>query len=521
MQIIAWQAKACARFHMLRFAVYDEHRPAAQWSLANAYPVGQDDQPVRGEVSFESGHIVCRRRGGGAVGLCLPYHAGSMGTLMLQTCLLPDRREPYILSVELARHRVKMFIAKSEEWAMFDLSAEHPAMQLWEQARRLSSEAWLATDPRRADRAARKSLNYAIDASERLTMAHAEILLHRRFGQRPASNATLGARIWPGRDAQPLRDLIAKDFDLLAIPINWRELEVAEGTYNWAALDRWMEWASKQGKPIVAGPLLNFSRSALPEWMYVWQNDYDTCRDLVYSHMERVVERYKGVVGMWNIASGVNTNDNFTFSAEQMLDLVRMAALLVRHMRKGAKVMLELAQPFGEHVAFNHESLHPLTFVDRLVQEGVRMDALGVQLMFGTTKEGRVARDLAQISSMLDRFFLLEIPVIISAMGVPSEPVDEQAGVWHEPWSPQLQQKWMSRVFAICLSKPFVETLFWGDLFDHALAEVPNAGLISQSGKPKPGLARLINLRKHLRKPLGPLKLPSKHATMSNIRSEV
>ena len=36
-----------------------------------------------------------------------------------------------------------------------------------------------------------------------------------------------------------------------------------------------MVWASKSGKPIVAGPLLDFSKRAVPEWMYVWQNDYE------------------------------------------------------------------------------------------------------------------------------------------------------------------------------------------------------------------------------------------------------
>ena len=46
---------------------------------------------------------------------------GPMGRIMLQTCLLPQRERPYDLAIELARHRIKMFIAKCEEWQMFDL----------------------------------------------------------------------------------------------------------------------------------------------------------------------------------------------------------------------------------------------------------------------------------------------------------------------------------------------------------------------------------------------------------------
>ncbi len=502
---------------MLRFAVYDDQGPAADWPLVNAHLVGPDEIPVGGEISFAQGVISCRKRGAQAVALCLQYDAGSMGRLMIQTCLLPDRAEPYILSVELGRHRVKMFIAKSEEWLMFDLSADHPAVKLWEEARRILAEAWTQADPRRADRMGRRSLIHAIDASERLALAHAEILLHRRFAQRPAPPTTLGVRIWPQRDSQPLKDLIAKDFDLLVVPINWKELEVQEGKYEWEHLDRWMQWANVQGKPIVAGPLLDFSKRALPEWMYVWQHDFDTTRDLSYDHIERIVERYKGVVNIWNIASGLNTNENFVFNSDQMIDLARMAALLGRQSRKGARTMIELAQPFGEHAAFNSDSLHPMTFIDRLVQEGIRLDAVGVQLLFGSADHGRAARDLMQISSMLDKFFLLEIPILISTMGVPSLSSAPEAGHWHEEWSPAQQAKWISRLFPICLSKPFVESIFWTDLFDYPDAELPNAGLISDAGKPKPALSRLIGLRKHLRKPLGPLKLPMKTAqTLSN-----
>lgn len=476
----------------------------------NAHLLGPEDLPLRGDVSFEDGVIVCRRKGSGTAALCLQYDAGDMGALMLQTCLLPERDEPYVLSVELARHRVKMFIAKSEEWQMFDLSAEHPAMRLWEEARRLSTEAWISESPAKADRAAKRSLTLAIDATERLAMAHAEILLHRRFGSRAASSSTLGVRIWPGRDARPLKELVSKEFDLLVVPLSWREMEVKEGKYNWELVDGWMDWASKQGKPIVAGPLLDFSKRALPEWMYVWQHDYDTCRDMAYDHIERVVNRYKGVVGMWNVAAGLNTNDNFTFTADQMLDLTRMTVLLVRQSRPGARAMVELTQPFGEHVAFNRESMHALAFVDRLVQEGVRLDAVGVQLLAGVKSGGKAARDLMQYSSLLDRFFLLEIPILVSALGAPSRQVDSLGGSWHEPWSDEQQQKWVARMFAIAMSKPFVESLFWNDLFDHAQAELPAGGLITDAGKPKPALARLVSLRKHLRKPLGPLKLPAK-----------
>lgn len=498
---------------MLRFAVYDKGGPATAWPLVGAHLLGPEDLATKGKIAFERGEIRCRKQASHTVALCLQYDAGAAGLLMLQTCLLPDREEPYMLSLELARHRIKTFIAKSEEWQMFDLSIEHPAMQLWEDARRLFTDAMNHHDALEADGFARQSLVKGIEATERLAMAHAEILLHRRYANKPASSATLGVRVWPGRDAPAIRELITRDFDVVSLPLRWNELEVEEGVYRWEPLDQWISWAQTQGKPVVLGPLLDFSKRSLPKWMYVWQHDYDTCRDLAYDFIEKIVKRYKGAVGLWNLASGLNVNDNFTFTAAQMMDLARMASLLVRQSHKTARTMIELAQPFGEHVAQRPDSLPPLSFVDRLVQEGIQFHCLGVQLLFGQSEAGRSARDLMQISAMLDRFFLLEIPVIISAVGVPSVSAGEGGGYWQEPWSNETQSRWATRMFAIALSKPHIESVFWGELFDHPASDAPNAGLISGDGKAKPAYLKLTGARKRLRKPLGPLTLPNKTRT--------
>ena len=491
---------------MLRFAVYDDDGPLAAVPLVNAHLVGPGDVPTPGTVKFKDGHVVCRPRATNAVALCMQWDAGRMGRLMLQTCLLPDRSRPYDLVVELARHRIKMFIAKSEEWQMFDLDAKHPAIRRWDESRSLFSEALSMDDAVAVARVARKALVCAIEATERLAMAHAELLLHWRFGNRPASSRTLGVRVHVARDSAPLREIVKRDIDLLVLPLNWNEIEVEEGSYNWGPMDGWVTWASREGIPIVLGPLLNFSKEALPKWMYVWQHDYSTCRDLVYEQVEKIVHRYRNSVAIWNLASGLNVNDNFNFTTEQMLDLTRMANLIARQAREGTRTMIELAQPFAEHCATNSNSVPPLTFMDRVIQEGIRIDCLGVQLLFGQKKAGRASRDLMQISDVIDRYLVLEMPVVISAFGVPNRSIDEEGGYWHKPWSSDEQSRWMSRVFAMAMSKPFVETLVWTELYDHPGSDLPTAGLVSDTGHAKPVLRRLVNTRKRLRKPLGPSK---------------
>ncbi len=498
---------------MLRFQVYSESGAPRDWPLAGAFLSGPGDVPAPAKITFEDGAIVCRKRTPSSAALNLQYDAGRMGRLLLQTCLLPERDRPYSLTVELARHRIKLFIAKCEEWQLFGLGDEHPAVARWQEARALFSRALYETDPATAEKQARASLMTGIEATERLALAHAEILLHWRFGSRPAPSTTLGVRVRPERDSPPLREIVRRDFDLLVIPLSWAELEVEEGTFNWEPIDRWLEWARAEGKPVILGPLLDFSRRALPKWMYVWQHDYNTCRDMVYEQVQRVVKRYRSLVGTWNIAAGLNVNDNFEFTPEQMLDLTRMANLIVRENRKGARTMVELVQPFGEYLAENRGALPPLTYIERLSQDGIRVDCLGVQLLFGGGGEGRATRDLMEISDLLDRFAPLETPVVVSAFGAPHEAVDERGGWWHEPWTPALQSRWMTRVFAVAMSKPFVDSVVWADLFDDPRAELPKGGLVTEQGKPKPVLERLVSTRKRLRKPLGPLKERDREST--------
>jgi len=491
---------------MLSFKVFDDNGPAAEFPLILAHLLGRGDIAMRGEIVFRDGVVRCRRRGTEAAALCLLHDAGAAGRLMLQTCLLPDRDEPYLLSLELARHRIKEFIAKSEEWQMFEIGSEHPAMQEWERARASFTLAANELDPTIADRHARESLVAAIEATERLARSHAQILLHRRFGLRAAASTTLGLSVWSDAPDEPLREVIQREADLLVIPLRWRELERTEGKYDWSRTDRWMAWATERRKPIIAGPLLDFSPAALPSWVHVWQNDFDAMRAIIYDHLAKVVERYRGVVSMWNLAAGLNINDHVQLTAEQMLNLTRTAAVLVRQMRRGARTMVEVTQPFGEFAAFRRDALPPTVWLDRLVQEGLRLDAIGVRLQCGVSSDGRATRDLYQISDLLDRLLPFDLPVMVTGVGAPSDTIDPNGGQWHGSWTPQRQAEWIGQVFPIALSKPYVEAFLWGDLADHPNQELASSGLLSKAFEVRPAFVKLTGMRRRLKKPLGLLR---------------
>jgi GH35 family endo-1,4-beta-xylanase len=494
---------------MIRFTTCSSNPYAGE--LVNAHLLTRDNQVIQGDVTIDNGIVTATAHGHSNFALCLLYDAGTSGRLMLQTSILPQREEPYMLALELARHRIKSFLDLSENWSLFYLSDDNPAVQRWEESRLIFTKALVCTVSEEAANLARRSLEISIDASERLTMAHAQILLHKRYAHKAASASTLGISVASGRFDEPLRKLLDKNADIITIPMTWSEIESEEGKYEWGAIDRWVKWARNHKKHIVAGPLLDFTNAdAIPTWVKELQHDYSQFRDKCYDHLEKVIQRYGVAVSFWNVVSGINLNRHVQLSLSNMVDLIRTARLLVKQGRKDARVMVEIAEPFSEFVANTPESCNAAVFLSRLSQEGIALDALGVQCLVGGSG-GRATRDLMLMSAKLDEFLHVEFPLIISSFGAPSKTIHERNGWWRAPWDEVRQEEWASQMLAIALSKPFVDSIIWTDLYDYKTMELPTAGFISIKGKPRPVMNKVIMMRKRLNTPLGPLALPKRN----------
>ncbi len=495
---------------MIRFQVFHEGRAATSWPLRNAYLIGVDGNPLRAEIYFEKGQIVCETREPTSVALALQHRVGELGELTIQSCLLPQRDEPYLLALELARHRLMILYAKLEDWGMFELGSEHAVTKRCQRARKAFIDALCVQheDPAGAWRMAQESLASALDGSEELALAHSLILLNRRKETASLPEAPVGCGVHLDQGRQPS---LLGQFDFLQIPTPWKRLAPEEGEYQWQAMDRWIEWAREQRKAVVAGPLINFEPTNLPDWLYIWEHDYDTVRDLIYEHVEQVVGRYREGVDAWNVVSGLHVNEHFTFNFEQLMDLTRMTAMLVKKLAPAARALIEIRQPFGEYYGRNQRSIPPMMYADLVSQSAVNFDAFALRLPMGQALPGQYTRDLMQISALLDQYAVFGKPIYLTvaapsepvtsmmiAAPASGEPVDANSGFWRRPWSPQVQSHWLEAVFQIAMSRPFVEAVAWQDLSDHPQIELPLAGLVSEQAQPKGALARLLNFRKSL-----------------------
>lgn len=546
---------------MLKFAVFDESGPARAWPLRHEHLLVSDDVVIPAEISFENGLIICRKRVDGSAAISLQFPVlgaagGEDSLLTLRTCLLRERDEPYLLPLELARHGIMLLLNKLEEWALFGEAPDDPAMRLVEQAREAFTHALVeqhysaavkgaGTYTLAADRAAREAMRQALIAGEALALLQSRAMHARRLNgtlaalaaKAPPPNAITDHEAKAGRAAllgspgvilpdtprlgctvntalftPELCNLVQQSCDFISLPMRWIDMEPTEGKYAFVRTDKWIEWAVTKAKlPVTAGPLIDFHPRSAPDWLYIWEHDYETLRDVVFEHVKTIVTRYRRTVSTWTICSGLHAASNFALAPEQAIDLTRTCVAIVRKLQPAARVQVEIAQPWGEYTGDSGpraaRSIPPAVYCDFMNQVQTHVDAWALRLQMGQPEQGRSARDLLAVSALLDKFAALDTPIAVTALGCPSSPISTdtesdrfEPGHWRRHWNPEHQAEWLAHLGAIAAAKPFVTSICWQDLYDApAHAEMPSGGLASPTGSPKPAARVLSELRTALR----------------------
>ena len=304
------------------------------------------------------------------------------------------------------------------------------------------------------------------------------------------------------------RATLGESFDFVAVPMGWKRVQPTEDALELDEVDACVEALARKRVPIMTGPLIELAEGRVPEWMFLWEHDYEALRDQAFDYVRRVVTRYRRAVSMWNVVGGIHSSNAFGLSFEQMVELTRLLVAQVKTMVPGARTMVTVAQPYGEYHAQpgGGAGVPPMLYAELIAQSGVTFEAFGVECQTGADTGGRWARDLFQTSCMLDRFALVGKPVFLTDVGAPSratpDPADASggstdptaAGRWGGPWSPQRQREWVEAVYPVALSKPFVESITWADLAD-AGAAVPGGGLLDDLLRPKPAFEAIQHMR--------------------------
>jgi hypothetical protein len=498
---------------MIKFEIYRDGERVNAFEPVAAMAVGPESVPIPGEVYFRDGLLVVSRKDEHATGVALLWDCGPLGAFHLETTRLPAREEPYNLNVELARSRLMHIMQKQEDWSLFDFPKAEKFTQVFHDAQMLFAEAMgKLDDPQQASRLADQSLAMALDLSEELATFHSELLLGRRRAQNQFVKHIFGCRADVQVRNERYQEIAATQFDYAVLPMSWKRLQPQEHAFDTAALDDWVEMLSRRRVPTIAGPLVRLDQEHVPDWMVIWEHDFDMLREMAYDYVQKVVNRYRRAVSAWNVAAALQTNSAFTLTFEQMIELTRMLVSQVKTLIPNARTLVTITQPFGEYHALARGAYPPMMYADMLSQSGINFEAFALEIEMGVPAPGMFMRDLFQLSSLLDKFSTLTRPVFLIGVGAPSrstpDPSDTSdgrlnpslAGRWRRPWDPQLQAEWLEAVYQMALSKPFVESIAWSNLAD-LHPTLPGGGLLDDVLQPKPSFQKLQQLRERLKGP--------------------
>ena len=491
----------------MKFLVYKDGQLRKDFTLSGAYLFGADLIPFRhvDAIRFSDGVIECLKKSTDSAGLSLLWPVDGFGQVLLSTARIPERQEPYILNVELARARLMQITLKREDWALFDPSDTLEAQALEAQDLFIKSLQHIS-EPDKASVFADQALAKGLAFSEKLAARHAEQYLALRFKNRGLGRHSLGCTVEPSLlDNEKYRKWLLEMFGFITVPVNWGKIEKSRGEYNFDQMDQCMDHLSGKRLALCAGPLLCFTPSMVPEWMLKEERDFEKIRERAYEFVTKIVTRYGKYIHAWRVISGMNAANCFGFTFEQSLEMTRTACLAAKSADTKSRKIVEILCPWGEYYASDKTSVPPLVYADMVIQSGISFDAFGLQFHFGKNEPGMHVRDMMQISSRLDCFAAVPKAIHITGVSAPDRPgtelTDPQlAGVWHKDWDPAVQAEWLEQFYKVALGRPFINTVTYSHLADGADLPVAGCGLLNEKFSPKQAFLVVAKFQKAILK---------------------
>lgn len=489
---------------VMRFLVPQPDSLAAD-ATERCYITGLDEVPWQSRAQRTGDVLAVRRSESDSGCFHIPWNVAGYGELVLATASLMERERPYHLPVELARgslHRVRNQIAAWESIGL--VVPDNVNSKVQAALGHFAKAATTQHEPLGAAAAAQDSLNAVHEALRDLIAAYVQQSLASRQRQPTRVVKLLGLNLGRAPIKESVQKEILTTFNAATIPVVWRELEPREGKLDWSLSDRQVEWSRQAGLKTCVGPLVQLDRGSLPDWLYIWEGEFDNLSTVVVEHIRAIVTRYRGKASLWQCAARMNASDVLSLTEEQRLRLTVLAVQVARQADPRVPIVLWVDQPWAEFMSTKACDLSPLHFADSLVRADLGLAGLGLDINLGYCPGGTQPRDLLDFSRMIDRWSCLGLPLLVT-LTIPSDSgADAQARLPGRvlPLAPggqttaASQSVWTAELVPLLLAKPSVQGVWWNQLLDSQPHEFAHGGLFDAQGHTKPALHALQAARR-------------------------
>ena len=418
----------------------------SQHAIQSAHVCGRDYLPFVSRVAMSSaGELTVDREEDESGTFHILWPTSDHGNLLLQTATLVERPEPYLLPLELARGTLNRFRNFLAEWKASGMTMP-PAVneRLAESLQSFVKAVASQRAPEMSSQLASQSIDAALAGIDALSSAFVDQARRMRQQQTPKILPLFAGRLPDVVPDAALGSAFVAAFNTAALPFSWARVEADEGRQNWAITDAQVQWCQSQNLRICGGPLLELRRRSLPDWIYLWEGDFDNWLMVAGDYIRAVVTRYRGKVHFWNAAARLISGEALGLDEEQKLRLAVRAVEVIRSLDPQTPVIVSLDQPWARYMAHREAELSTLQFADALARSDLGLAGIGMEINLGTGAQATLPRDRLEFSSHLDLWASLGLPMLVS-IAVPS------AG---DDFTLQTQQRWIDDYLPILLARP-------------------------------------------------------------------
>ncbi len=487
----------------MRFRVHSAVLARYPADLRRACFIGMDRTPVRLAVEVRDGILITHREGSESGRLTVPWPIDGVGLMMASTATLSERAEPYILAVELARGRLNEARNQAADWNQLGLRVPADFDSLMARARKAFVKAALEGNESETSFAyAQESLTHSWRATHILAEAYSQQVLQSRL-----AGGKLPTLLGVGLDSDPAQtpgvSLILPSSNTVLLNLTWRNLAPVEGEFRWDIMDAAVNWAKRQKLTIQAGPIFEFHPAAIPDWLWLWDRDFESIQNMVVDLVRQAVSRYRGQIAAWHVVGRPASTGLLGLSEELQVRLTARAIQVAKQADPAAQLVVDFDRPWSEWMSSSPFQLGPLHFADYLGRADLGLTGVGIEVASGYATVGSPLRDLFDFSKLLDLYALLNVPLYVT-LAIPSalapDPkaesgltvaADQWGGTLDEAKQMEIAAEWM----AMAIAKPFVRSVVWSQLSDARAHRFPHAGLLRPDHTPRPLLGKMKALR--------------------------
>ena len=435
---------------------------------------GLEGIPWPSNSFWSEGQLVIHRAVDESGYVTVPWLTAGGREVTLTTATVREQAEPFLLELELARGLLNQIRNQAAAWGITLSGAPAAVATPWKTscAQFIAAATTQSANQAEAAACAVKALEAGLELQQALLAGYARDSLDSRLQEAGRLHTLFAARLPGSQTPVPDAQAFHSAFNAAVLEPVWADTEANEGDIDTEQLEENLRWCHEHRLRVCLGPLIRFDKRALPNWIYLWDDDFEALQNCVSTFAGEIVSRFQGKTHIWEVTGNTNVPGALDLNEDQQLQLVVTAIEAVRSRDKQTPLTVGFSQPWAEYIAHDKWEISPLHVADALIRAEVGIAGFSLEIPFGYEGRGMASRHLLDVNEMIDRWSQLGAPVLVR-LAAPSAPGAGVAAGYRA--DPKEQAELLEAAVNLLLSKPVVHGVVFQQWADAPGREFPLA----------------------------------------------